>query len=206
MIKLRKSNASGIGDGFPEIRGHDPELFTRATNGSHSVRMRRTRFQLCDVNCLMRRVIKGEFGSCPPISREAGFTFIELMMVVLIIGVLAAVIVPRVVKRGEDARIAAARADIEAMSLALDLYKIDNQKYPSTSQGLEALNKQPTTFPIPPNWKGPYFKKNPDFKDPWGNKYGYVSPGVHNQDYDVSSYGPDGQDGGGDDIENWKEE
>ncbi|MFH1538397.1 MAG: type II secretion system major pseudopilin GspG [bacterium] len=134
-----------------------------------------------------------------------GFTFIELMMVILIISILATVVYPRIVGRSKDAKIAAASADIETISLALDLYFMDNGKYPSTSQGLDALNRKPTTYPLPSNWKGPYLKKKSDFKDPWENPYTYVSPGIHSDDYDIKSYGPDGQDGGEDDISSWED-
>ena len=136
---------------------------------------------------------------------SGGFTFIELMMVVLIISILTAVLYPRIVGRGEDAKIAAAKSDMAAVSLALDMYFVHNGKYPTTSQGLDALNRKPTTFPIPSNWKGPYMKKQSGFTDPWGNRYVYVSPGIHSDDYDLKSYGPDGVEGGSDDINNWEE-
>jgi len=136
--------------------------------------------------------------------KDDGFTLIELMLVVIIIGILVAVAVPRLAGRSEEARKTAARADIEgALSLALDLYKFDNGRYPTNEQGLEALRSKPTTSPIPPNWKGPYLKKRVP-KDPWGNSYIYTSPGIHSEDFDLESYGPDGIDGGGDDIESWE--
>jgi len=137
--------------------------------------------------------------------KNRGFTLIELMLVVIIISVLAAMVVPRLVGRSQEARIAAAQADIESnIAMALGLYELDNGMFPTTEQSLEALRKKPPTPPTPPKWKGPYVKKLP--KDPWGNPYAYVSPGTHNvQDYDLFSYGPDGIESA-DDIVNWEEE
>lgn len=138
--------------------------------------------------------------------KEKGFTLIELMLVIIIIGVLVAMVVPRFAGRSEQARCAAARADIEAnMAIALDLYELDNGCYPTTEQGLNALVKKPESEPSPQNWKGPYLKKKVPL-DPWGNPYVYISPGIHNvEDYDLFSYGPDGVEGGEDDITNWEE-
>jgi len=138
-------------------------------------------------------------------SHKRGFTLIELMLVVIIISVLVAMVVPRLVGRSQQARIAAAQAQIEAhLATALDLYELDNGAYPTTEQGLSALRVKPSAPPVPPNWKGPYIKKTP--KDPWGNPYVYVSPGTNNtQDYDLSSYGPDGIESA-DDIVNWEAE
>lgn len=133
---------------------------------------------------------------------KKGFTLIELMLVVIIIGVLVSMVVPRLVGRSEEARIAAAKADIQGnISVALDLYELDNGKYPSTEEGLGALRIKPNTAI---NWKGPYLKKEPI--DPWARRYIYKSPGEHNPDYDLYSYGPDAAEGGGDDIFNWEEE
>jgi len=145
--------------------------------------------------------------SCLPInSNEKGFTLIELMLVIIIIGILVAMVVPRFAGRSEQARSAAARADIEAnIATALDLYELDNGSYPSSQQGLDALVAKPQTEPAPQNWHGPYLKKRVP-RDPWGNLYKYICPGIHNtQDYDLFSYGPNKLEGGGDDIINWTE-
>lgn len=138
-------------------------------------------------------------------NKERGFTLIEIMLVMIIIGLMAAMIVPRFAGRSEDAKKTAARADIDAnLSNALDLYETDNGAYPTTEQGLTALVAAPTSPPLAKNWKGPYLKKK-SFKDPWGNPYQYRSPGTHSGDYDLFSMGPDGVEGGGDDIANWDE-
>lgn len=136
-------------------------------------------------------------------TNKKAFTLIELMLVVIIIGVLAAMVVPRLAGRSEQARQAAASADIEAnIATALDLYELDNGQYPTTEQGLAALITKPTSSPVPIDWKGPYLKKEP--LDPWGRPYIYKSPGEHNVgDYDLSSWGKDGIEGGGDDVVNW---
>src|SRR5688572_24068189 len=121
-----------------------------------------------------------------------GFTLIELMVVLVIIGVLAALIVPNVLERADDARVTAARTDISNLATQLKLYKLDNQRYPSAEQGLDALVRKPTAGAIPPNWK-PYLEKLPN--DPWGRPYQYVNPGVKGE-IDVFSFGADGQPGG----------
>jgi general secretion pathway protein G len=130
-----------------------------------------------------------------------GFTLIELMVVLVIIGVLAALIVPNVLDRADDARITAARTDVNNLVQALKLYKLDNQRYPTGEQGLKALQAKPTTSPVPPNWK-PYLEKLP--ADPWGRPYQYLNPGVKGE-IDVLSFGADGQAGGKDaDIGSWQ--
>ncbi len=121
-----------------------------------------------------------------------GFTLIELMVVLVIIGVLAALIVPNVLERADDARVTAARTDVNNLMQALKLYRLDNQRYPSTEQGLQALVSRPTTAPVPPNWR-PYLDKLP--LDPWGRPYQYLNPGV-NGEIDVMSLGADAQPGG----------
>jgi len=127
-------------------------------------------------------------------SLQRGFTLIEIMVVVVIIGVLAAVIMPKVMGRADDARITAARQDITSLSSALKLYKLDNHRYPTTEQGLQALVQRPTSGPAANGWKsGGYIEKLP--RDPWGNPYQYLSPGVRGE-FDVFSYGADGQPGG----------
>ncbi len=133
-----------------------------------------------------------------------GFTLIEVMVVIVILGVLAALIVPRVMGRPDEARIVAAKQDLAAISQALRLYKLDNRRYPTTEQGLQSLLTKPTTAPVPDNWKkGGYVEKLP--KDPWGHPYHYLAPGTHGE-FDVFSYGADGQPGGEDadaDIGGW---
>jgi general secretion pathway protein G len=129
-----------------------------------------------------------------PSSRSAtrGFTLIELLVVLVIIGVLAALIVPNVLNRADEARVTAARTDVNNLIQALKLYKLDNQRFPSAEQGLDALVKRPTVGSVPPNWK-PYVDKLPN--DPWGRAYQYVNPGVKGE-IDVFSFGADGQAGG----------
>ena len=123
---------------------------------------------------------------------QAGFTLIELMVVLVIIGVLAALIVPNVLDRADDARATAARTDVNNLVQALKLYRLDNQRYPTAEQGLRALIARPTTAPVPPNWK-PYLEKLPN--DPWGRPYQYLNPGIKGE-IDVMSFGADGQSGG----------
>jgi general secretion pathway protein G len=123
---------------------------------------------------------------------QTGFTLIELMVVLVIIGVLAALIVPNVLDRADDARATAARTDVSNLMQALKLYRLDNQRYPSGEQGLQALVARPTAAPAAPNWK-PYLEKLPN--DPWGRPYQYLNPGVKGE-IDVLSFGADGQPGG----------
>ena len=121
-----------------------------------------------------------------------GFTLIELMVVLVIIGVLAALIVPNVLDRADDARVTAAKTDVNNLMQALKLYRLDNQRYPTAEQGLQALRTKPTTAPVPPNWKS-YLDLLPN--DPWGNPYVYLNPGIKGE-IDVMSFGADGQAGG----------
>jgi general secretion pathway protein G len=129
-----------------------------------------------------------------------GFTLIELMLVVIIIGALAAMVMPRLAGRGEQARAAAASADIQAnIATGLKLYELDNGSFPSTEEGLGGLLAKPASAA---NWNGPYLEKKPI--DPWGKEYKYKSPGDHRGDYDLFSTGKDGQEGTGDDVKNWE--
>jgi len=128
--------------------------------------------------------------------RPRGFTLIEIMVVITILGILAALIVPRVVGRTDDARIAAAKQDIASLLQALKLYRLDNGAYPTTEQGLKALLVKPTIEPLPQNWKqGGYLERSTTPKDPWGNEYKYLNPGLKGE-IDVFSYGRDGAAGG----------
>lgn len=134
---------------------------------------------------------------------SAGFTLIEIMVVVVIIGLLAAMIVPEVMHRVEDARVSKARGDIQALTTALTMFRLDNFKYPTTDQGLQALVQRPEDASIK-NWR-PYLSQG-SLKDPWGNEYQYVYPGTHGREYDLFSLGPNGQEGGADTssvIGNW---
>ena len=125
---------------------------------------------------------------------QSGFTLIEIMVVVVILGLLAAIVVPKVMSRPDEARVVAAHADIAAIVQALKLYRLDNATYPSTEQGLAALVVRPGTDPQPLNWKpGGYLDRVP--KDPWGKEYQYLNPGTHGE-IDVFSYGADQQPGG----------
>ena len=132
-----------------------------------------------------------------------GFTLIELMIVVIIIAAIAAMVVPRLSGRSEQAKITVAQADISSnIGMALKLYELDNGNYPTTEQGLNALMAKPTSSPAAQNWKGPYLEKAP--LDPWGNPYQYRCPGSHNTSgYDLYSPGKDAAEGGEDDVVNW---
>jgi len=135
---------------------------------------------------------------------QGGFTLIEIMVVVVILGILAALVVPQVMSRPDQAKVTVAKGDIKAIAAALDMYKLDNFAYPSTQQGLDALVKKPSGNPQPKNWnRDGYLKRLP--KDPWGNDYQYLSPGTQGQ-FDLYSFGADGKLGGSDlnaDIGNW---
>lgn len=138
-----------------------------------------------------------------------GFTLIELMVVIVILGILAGLIVPRIMSRPEQAKKLKARMQIESISTALKLYKLDSGSYPTTEQGLQALVEQPTSGNVPKNWRqGGYLEKGRVPKDPWGNEFVYLSPGIHD-DFDIIAYGADGAAGGEDndaDINSWESE
>mgnify|MGYP003628002858 CR=1 FL=1 len=151
--------------------------------------------------------VSGQFQQIQRFHRSTanrGFTLIEIMVVVVILGILAAIVVPRIMSRPDEARITAARNDIRALESALNLYKLDNFYYPSTQQGIEALVTEPSGEPAAKNWKsGGYIARLP--KDPWGNPYKFLSPGVKGE-VDVFSLGADGRPGGegaAADIGNW---
>lgn len=131
-----------------------------------------------------------------------GFTLIELLLVIIIIGVLATVILPRFVGRSEQAKQVAAELAIDNFGLALDMFELDNGRYPTEEEGLEALWTKPEAIPELENWSR--YVKKPKFDDPWRSPYVYRYPGESNpQGYDLFSWGPDGEEGGGDDITNW---
>ncbi len=138
-------------------------------------------------------------------SDQTGFTLIEIMVVVVILGILAAIVVPRFLDKPDEARVTRAAADVEAIEQALAMFKLDNGYYPSTEQGLEALVAKPDTGRIPKKYPERGYLKNVPV-DPWENRYVYLSPGVHD-DIDIISYGADGEpggDGSNADIESWK--
>lgn len=139
------------------------------------------------------------------ISAQRGFTLIEIMVVVVIIGVLGALVVPQFMGRTDQAKVTAARTDLQAIGTALEMYRLDNFHYPSTQQGLEALVSKPLGAPPVKNWNPDgYLKRLP--VDPWGTPYQYLSPGTRSQGYDLYSFGADGLSGGEDlaaDIGNW---
>jgi general secretion pathway protein G len=140
---------------------------------------------------------------CRPVRRAAGFTLIEILVVVVILGILAAFIVPNIMSHPEEARITKARSDIQALEAALDVYRLDNFNYPSTDQGLESLVSRPGGTPEASNWReGGYVKALRE--DPWGHPYRYLSPGSHGA-IDIYSLGPDGV-ASTDDIGNWQAE
>ena len=138
-----------------------------------------------------------------PVARLArGFTLIELLLVLVILAVLAAVVVPKFTKRTEQAKLTAAATEISYIELALDTFEVDCGRYPTTEEGLKALVEQPSNAD---GWHDSYIKRGVP-RDPWGNAYVYRCPGQHNPSgYDLYSFGPDGQDGGGDDIDNWSQ-
>ncbi len=137
-------------------------------------------------------------------ARQSGFTLLEIMVVIVILGLLVAIVAPNVLESQDKAMVEKARADISVLEQALDMYKLDNYVYPSTDQGLEALVNKPDTSPEPKNYrKNGYIKRLPE--DPWGNPYQYIQPGEHGP-YDLYSTGADGEEGGEElasDIGNW---
>jgi len=140
-------------------------------------------------------------------AEAGGFTLIEIMVVILVLGILAALVAPNVFRHVSSAKEAAARSQIELLGAALDGYRLDNDRYPAGQQGLEALRREPLSDPRPRNWRGPYVRKEVPL-DPWGRAYVYRSPGVANPwAYDLLSYGRDGVEGGeGEDadIRSWE--
>ena len=128
--------------------------------------------------------------------KSQGFTLIEILVVIIVLGLLAALVGPRILGRVSEAKSATARTQVELLGVALDNYRLDNGMYPTTEQGLQALQETPTREPLPLNWRGPYLKKAVPL-DPWGRPYIYKSPGEHNPSgYDLFSFGRDGQPGG----------
>lgn len=149
-----------------------------------------TIYKKIEVCC--KRVVQG-------LKNSHGFTLMELMIVVTIIGILAVAIVPKIMDYPKKARISKAKSDIAAIGVALDSYNLDNGMYPTTEQGLLALIEEPSTEPVPNNYKkGGYLKKKSVPKDPWGREYLYMSPGENDLDYELITYGADGKEDGED--------
>lgn len=142
-------------------------------------------------------------------SYAPGFSLIELMIVVVILGLLAGLLIPRIMDRPDEARVAKARMDMRTIESALRFYRLDNGFYPTTQQGLEALIQRPQISPEPPNWRtGGYLESSSVPKDPWGNPYIYRSPGQDGRDFEIISLGADGREGGAGfnrEIRNWEE-
>jgi general secretion pathway protein G len=156
--------------------------------------------------------LSSQGGHMNPLNRltirsSQGFTLIEIMVVIVILGILASLIVPRIMDRPEEAKTLKARIQIESLETALKLYKLDNGVYPTTEQGLQALVEKPDTGTVPKKWReGGYLEKGSVPKDPWGNEFIYLSPGVSHE-YEIISYGPDGAAGGEEknqDIHSWE--
>jgi len=137
-----------------------------------------------------------------PRSPAAGFSLIELLLVLVILATLTAIVAPKFTRRSEQAKVTAAGAEIANIQVALDSFEVDCGRYPTTEEGLAALYEQPANAD---GWHGEYLKTGAS-SDPWGNPYVYIQPGRHNaSSYDLYSYGPDGNEGSGDDIDNWSE-
>ncbi len=139
--------------------------------------------------------------------RHSGFTLLEILIVITILGILASLVAVKLMDRPGEARIMKARLDIQTIENALKLYRLDNSAYPSTEQGIRALVERPSLGRVPKKWReGGYLEKSAEPRDPWGNEFLYLSPGIHNRDFDLWSYGADGEEGGeGEDadVTNW---
>lgn len=142
------------------------------------------------------------------LDREKGFTLLEILIVITILGILASLVAVKIMDRPGEARTLKARLDIQTLENAMKLFKLDNAFYPSTEQGLRSLVEAPTIGRVPGKWReGGYIEKGVLPKDPWDNDYLYLSPGVHNRNFDLWSYGGDGEDGGegeDKDVSNWE--
>jgi len=156
----------------------------------------------------MKKIVKRIRVLIGGLKSEEGFSLIELMIVIVIIGILAAIVVPRFMDVPQKARIQSTKQQIAALGMALDRYYLDNGTYPTSEQGLEALVSQPSSEPVPMNYnEGGYLKKKKIPVDPWGRSYLFVSPGEHGNDYEITSYGSDGKEGGdgvNSDIKSWE--